>query len=123
MADPRDIIERFISTLEARDWATWAALLHPDVVYEIPQTRERIRGRERYLQFNQEFPGDWHLQPKLVIADEGHGVVWFEWRLGEDVDDAMAFFDFSDGLITRIIDFWPERYEPPAGRENLVERW
>lgn len=123
MAAHRDIIERFISSLEARDWENWAALLHPDVVYEIPQTRERIRGRERYLQFNQEFPGDWHLQPKLVIADEGHGVVWFEWRLGGDVDDAMAFFDFSDGLITRITDFWPERYEPPAGREDLVERW
>jgi hypothetical protein len=97
--------------------------LHPDVVYEIPQTRERIRGRERYLQFNQEYPGDWHLRPKLVIADEGHGVVWFEWRLDGDVDDGMAFFDFTDDLITRITDFWPERYEPPAGREDLVERW
>ena len=28
------------------------------MVYEIPQSRERIRGRDRYLQFNQEYPGD-----------------------------------------------------------------
>jgi ketosteroid isomerase-like protein len=123
MPDHRDIIERFISSLEARDWAAWAALLHPEVVYELPQTRERIRGRARYLQFNQEYPSDWHLQPKLVIADDGHGVVWFEWRLDGNVDDAMAFFEFSDGLITHITDFWPERYEPPADREHLVERW
>lgn len=123
MAGHRDIVERFITSLERRDWAAWAGLLHPDVVYEIPQTRERIRGRDRYLQFNQEYPGDWHLRPKLVIADEGHGVVWFEWRLDGDVDDAMAFFEFTDGLITRVTDFWPERYVPPPGREDIVERW
>jgi len=38
--------------------SVWAGLLHPAVVYEIPQSRERIRGRDRYLQFNQEYPGD-----------------------------------------------------------------
>ncbi|MEP7021287.1 MAG: nuclear transport factor 2 family protein [Pseudonocardiales bacterium] len=123
MADNRELIERFIQTLDARDWVAWSALLQPDVIYEIPQTRERIRGRERYLQFNQEYPGDWHLQPKVVIADERHGVVWFEWRLDGTVDDAMAFFEFSDGLITRITDFWPESYDPPTGREHLAERW
>ena len=73
-------------------------------------------------------PGDWHLRPKVVIADERHGVVWFEWRLdgrpGEaSTDDGMAFFEFADGLITRITDFWPESFEPPSGREHLVERW
>ena len=80
MGGNREIAERFIASLEARDWEAWAALLHPDVVYEIPQSRERIRGRDRYLRFNQEYPGDWHLRPKVVIADEQHGVVWFEWR-------------------------------------------
>ena len=58
MSDNRQIAERFIASLEARDWEAWAALLHPDVIYEIPQSRERIRGRDRYLRFNQEFPGD-----------------------------------------------------------------
>ena len=93
------------------------------MVYEIPQSRERIRGRDRYLRFNQEFPGDWHLRPKVVIADEHHGVVWFEWHLDDRIDDAMAFFTFADGLITQVTDFWPEPYEPPPGREHLVERW
>ena len=91
--------------------------------YEIPQSRERIRGRDRYLRFNQEYPGDWHLRPKVVIADAQHGVVWFEWDLDGRTDDAMAFFEFADGLITRVTDFWPEPYEPPSGREHLAERW
>jgi hypothetical protein len=123
MSGNRELAERFITTLEARDWDAWAALLHPTVVYEIPQSRERIRGRDRYLRFNLEYPGDWHLRPKVTIADERHGVVWFEWSLDGRSDDAMAFFEFADGLITRVTDFWPEPYEPPAGREHLAERW
>jgi hypothetical protein len=123
----RELLERFITSLEARDWMTWAGLLDPGVVYEIPQSRERIRGRDRYLRFNQEYPGDWHLRPKVIIADEQHGVAWFEWRIDDHPDegsaDGMAFFEFADGLITRVTDFWPEPYEPPPGREHLVERW
>jgi hypothetical protein len=118
-------VERFIDTLERRDWDGWAALLHPGVVYELPQSRERIRGRERYLQFNQEFPGDWHLELKVAIADPRNGVAWFLWRIGDSApEDAMAFFGFDpDGLISSVTDFWPEPYNPPPGREHLVERW
>jgi hypothetical protein len=123
MGSNRELAERFIASLEARDWNAWAGLLHPAVVYEIPQSRERIRGRDRYLRFNQEYPGDWHLRPKVTIADERHGVAWFEWLLDGRADDAMAFFEFADGLITRVTDFWPEPYQPPPGREHLVERW
>ena len=118
------MVNLFIETLEARDWEGWAALLHPEVVYEIPQSRERIRGRDRYLRFNQEYPGDWHLRIKVAIADNEHGVAWFGWELpGTEPADGMAFFAFSDGLITSVTDFWPEPYEPPPGREHLVERW
>ena len=124
MTANRERLELFIASLEARDWDTWAGLLDPAVIYEIPQSRERIQGRDRYLRFNQEYPGDWHLRPKMVVADEQHGALWFEWQVDDHRDDAMAFFDFADdGLITRVTDFWPEPYEPPAGREHLVERY
>jgi hypothetical protein len=39
MGGNRELAERFIASLEARDWDAWAALLHPAVVYEIPQSR------------------------------------------------------------------------------------
>lgn len=124
MPENRDLVVRFIDCLEARDWMTWADLLHPKVVYEVPQTRERIRGRDRYLQFNQEYPGDWHLRLEVAIADEVNGVAWFRWELPEaEPADGMAFFTFAEGQIATVTDFWPEPYEPPPGREHLVERW
>ncbi len=120
----RDLVLRFISTLDARDWERWIDTMQPEVVYEVPQTHERIRGRDTYLEFNREFPGDWQLRPHVVIADDDNGVCWFRWRLGDQPEeDALAYFTFRDGLISTVTDFWPESYDPPAGREHLVERW
>jgi ketosteroid isomerase-like protein len=124
MPDNRRLVVTFIESLEERDWDTWAGLLHEHVVYEVPQTRERIIGRDRYLQFNQEYPGDWHLRLKVALADDSDGVAWFGWELPDaEPADGMAFFTFDDGRIMTVTDFWPEPYDPPPGREHLVERW
>jgi ketosteroid isomerase-like protein len=123
MTGTRGLAAAFVELLEARDWTGLGELLAPDVVYEIPQTRERIRGRERYLQFNAEYPGDWHITPKVVLGHDRDGCVLFEWALDGDTSLAIAFFEAADGRITKVTDFWPEPYEPPPGREHLVERW
>ena len=122
-SDSRSLAERFFVTLDGRDWDGLAAVLAPDVTYEIPQTGERILGRDRYIQFNREYPGDWHVAPKVVVADEAGAAVWFDWTVGDDEhSDAVVFFRIADGLITRVTDFGPEAYEPPPGRDHLVER-
>ncbi len=122
MMDSRKLAEQFFVTLEARDWNAFADLLDPDVVYEVPQSGERILGRDRYVQFNIEYPGEWHLTPKVVVADDAGAGVWFDWTLGDgEVSDAVVFFRTAGGLITRVIDFWPEPYDPPSGRDHLVE--
>ena len=52
------------------------------------------------------------------------GVCWFGWRVGDESADAMVFLTVdADGLVTEVTDFWPEPYDPPTGREHLVERW
>ena len=122
-ADGRALVAAFADRLERRDWAGLTELLHPEVVYEVPQTRERIRGRDRYVQFNAEYPGDWHIAPRVVLGDDHDGSLLFEWHLGGEPSLAVAFFEIGGGLITKITDFWPEPYEPPPGREHLTERW
>ena len=123
------VIERYWTAIEARDWPGLSSLLTPDVVYELPQTRERIRGRERYLQFNAEYPGDWHLTIERIHEDPTGGASWTAFTVGGETVGgetvpALTFFRFDDtGLIAHITDFWPEPYDPPPGREHLVERY
>jgi len=119
----KDLIRAFADSLERRDWDALAETLDPDVVYEIPQTHERIRGRDRYVTFNVEYPGNWHIDPRVIIGDEHDGVLLFQWTLDGPATLAIAFFEIANGRITKVTDFWPEPYEPPSGREHLVERW
>jgi len=123
VTDGKALVAQFVQRLERRDWAGLAELLDPDVVYEIPQSRERISNRDRYVTFNAEYPGDWHLEPQVVLGDDRNGSALFNWSVGDESSLAIAFFEFVDGRITKITDFWPEPYEPPPGREHLVERW
>jgi ketosteroid isomerase-like protein len=109
---------------ERRDWDAFGALLADEVRYELPQTRERIRGRAAYLQFNREYPGDWHVTVERVVAEGNHAATWTRVAVDGDEQPALTFLDLdADGLIAAITDFWPEPYDPPAGREHLVERY
>ncbi len=50
----------------------------------------------------------------------------FRWRVGGETSEAMAFLTVRDGLVTEVTEvtgFRPEPYDPPPGREHLVERW
>ena len=54
-----DLVSAYWAAAEQRDWDAFGALVAENVVYEAPQTRERVRGRSAYLRFNREgFPGD-----------------------------------------------------------------
>lgn len=125
MTDLRTTVERYWAAAEARDWTAFAATLAEDVVYTLPQTRERIAGRDTYVRFNREYPGDWHARPeRIVVGDDGQAVTWTRVTVGAEEMDAVSFFTAApDGSIAAVTDFWPEPYEPPAGRAHLVERY
>jgi hypothetical protein len=60
----------------------------------------------------------------LNLMTSGAGISHSEYSVGDDEVPALSFFDTGpDGLVTRVTEFWPEPYEPPAGREHLAERY
>jgi hypothetical protein len=121
-----DVVAAYWAAAEARDWDRFGALVTEDVLYEAPQTRERVRGRAAYLRFNAEgFPGDWHLVVERIVSGDtdAASVIQMTYEDGSQ-QQGLCFFGFGpDGLITRIADYWPEPYEPPAGRSSLTERY
>lgn len=124
MCDPAETIHRYWAAAERRDWDDFAATLASDVVYEVPQTRERVSGRAAYVRFNQDYPGEWHVSVRRVVADARAGVAWTDFSVGEETMTGIHFFTFdAEGRVARVDDFWPEPYDPPAGRAHLVERF
>ncbi|MBT2399439.1 nuclear transport factor 2 family protein [Streptomyces sp. ISL-100] len=127
MTELRKTVETYWSAAQARDWAAFADTLSIDVLYDLPQTRERIRGRENFLTFNRDYPADWRLlRINRVVADpeSAQVVTWVHVAVGLEEMYAITYFTGdADGRITTITDFWPEPYEPPTGREHLAERY
>ncbi|WRZ91579.1 nuclear transport factor 2 family protein [Streptomyces sp. NBC_01007] len=124
MTDLRKTVESHWAAADAREWGAFADLLADDVVYTLPQTRERISGRERYVEFNREYPGDWHVRIERVLVEPGQAVTWTHFTVGLEEMHAITFFTADEeGRIATVTDFWPEPYEPPAGREHLSERY
>ena len=83
------------------------------MVYEAPQTRERVRGREAY-RFNAEgFPGDWHVAVQRIVSQDHAAASMIEYSEGGTSQSGLCFFDLDeDGRIVRITDFWPDPYQP-----------
>jgi hypothetical protein len=118
------VITRYWDAAESRRWEEFGRLLADDVVYEVPQTRERVRGRQAYVRFNAEFPGDWHLTVERVLGEGRQAASWTLFAVDGQTQHGLTFFEFDDaGLIRHIVDFWPEPYAPPPGRAHLVERY
>jgi predicted ester cyclase len=124
--DAHEVVAAYWAAAEAREWQRFGDLLNEHVVYEGPQTRERVRGKSAYVRFNTDgFPGAWHLNVIRIVGEGRHAASWIEFT-GKDqrTQLGLCFFELDrDGLIVRISDFWPDPYDLPGSRAHLVERY
>ena len=100
-----------------------AAVLAPEFVLEWPQSNERIRGADRFVRMNSEYPanGLWRFTVNRVTGNEREAVSDVSITDGVQSARAISFFEVAEGRITRLVEFWPEPYPAPANRAHLVE--
>ncbi len=118
----RDVIERFWRAANDRDWDRFAALLHPELLYVVPQTRERVKGSAGFVELFRTWPGEWHAAVEIVIADEARAVSTINFSVGTESMTGISFFELTGGLIRHVTDYWPSPYEPPARATPHMER-
>lgn len=116
-------IQRFWQLANQRQWAAFAELLHSQVVYLIPQTRERVRGREAFVNLFATWPGNWTVQVDVQLADTRQAVTRFDFTDESGTVTGITFFEFTDGLIAKIVDYWPSAYDPPPRVSPNIERY
>ena len=119
----QDVVLEFWRLMASNDFAAVGVVLAPDFVLEWPQSRERIRGAERFARMNLEYPahGPWHFTIHRVVGADPDVVTEVSVTDGVQAARAISFFTVERGLITRLVEFWPEPYAAPANRAHLVE--
>lgn len=123
MHDTRTVIEQHWSASNQRDWPRFAETIHPDLVYEVPQTRERVRGRDNYVEFFRTWPGNWQAHVRRLVVQGDAAVTEIAFVIDGESMTGIAFFELADGLIVRITDYWPSPYEPPPRMTDVIERF
>lgn len=119
-----EIVQQFWALMQTNDFAAVAAVLAPDFVLEWPQTRERIRGAERFARMNADYPahGRWEFTIHRIVGDAHEAVSDVAITDGVQQARAISFFETADGRVRRLVEYWPEPYDAPANRAHLVER-
>ena len=118
-----DVVHAFWRLMASNDFASVQAVLAPDFVLEWPQSNERIRGPERFVRMNAEYPahGPWRFTVHRVVGGDGEAVSDVSVTDGVQAARALSFFTVQAGRIVKLVEYWPEPYAAPANRAHLVE--
>ena len=118
----QELIVRHWRLANARQWKAFSKLLHADLRYEVPQTREYIESGEGYLDMFRTWPGEWKADVKDLVSEEHKAVCIVEFKVGTEVMTGISVFTVALGKITSVTDYWPDPYEPPPRQSKHFKR-
>jgi hypothetical protein len=96
---------------------------HEDYTMEMPQSGERIRGRDNMRAFQEAFPNPPSIQLRRVLVRDGLWVVeGVNDYGGGQVFDVVLIVELKDGKWWRDTRYYAEPFEAPEWRAAWVER-
>ena len=119
--DEREVRELFFDRLQHLSPEAEYELRHPDYVMEMPQSGERIRGRENMRAFQEAYPNPPTISPRRVV---GAGDVWVVEARSDysgDIFHVALIVEFRDGKIWRETRYYAAPFPPPDWRAQWVE--
>ncbi len=97
-------------------------LRHEDYVMEMPQSGERIRGREKMREFQEAYPNPPNMRLRRVLVRDDLWVAELVSDYGGQVYDVALIIELRDGKMWRDTRYYAEPFEAPEWRAQWVER-
>jgi hypothetical protein len=118
----RDLIQAHWTLANERRWEEFRTLLHPELHYEMPQTREYADSGEGYLELFRTWPGNWRATIQHLVCEENKAVSIIEFKVDAQLMTGISIFGVVEGRIISVTDYWPEPYEPPPRATAFLKR-
>lgn len=121
---PEAVVREFWRLMASNDFDSVKRVLSPGFVLEWPQSRERIRGADNFARMNSDYPstGRWQFNINRLLSQGDAVVTQVSVTDGTQSAEPISFFTVEQGRISRLVEYWPDPFEPPANRSHLVER-
>lgn len=68
------------------------------------------------------WPGDWRATVKELVCEEAKGVCIVSFAVGSESTTGISVFELAAGRIVKVVDYWPEPYEPPPRARKHMKR-
>ena len=119
----REFLEEMYAVLSA-EWEY--ALRHEDYALEMPQSGERVRGRENMRAFQQAFPANSPPPTIRIRRVVVRGNVWVVEEVhdygGGETLRGVSIIELKDGRVWRDTRYFAGPFEAPDWRTRWVER-
>ena len=120
--DTRAALQRHWAASDADDFAGEHQIYADGAILEYPQSRERIRGRQRIQASRMAQPNRKRFAVRRIL---GAGELWIS-ELVLTYDDrpvhVVSIMEFEGGQVVRETQYFGEPFEPGASRTQWVER-
>jgi hypothetical protein len=97
-------------------------LRHEDYVMEMPQSGERIRGRDKMRAFQEAYPNPPTMQLRRVIVRDNLWVVELVSDYGGRIYHPVLIIELRNGKMFRDTRYYAEPFEAPEWRAQWAER-
>jgi len=118
--NPSDVARAWWWAIDRADFDAAILLMAPETVIDWPLSNERMASPEMWKEVNAHYPGRWSASVRSVVAEDTSVVTRTHVSDGSITVLAISFFTVENGLITYLIEYWPEPYAPPAGRSQWI---
>ena len=119
----RDLALKYWEAMETNDFAAVGPLLSDDFVLDWPMSNERIVGRENLAAMNTAYPAEglWTFRVESVVADDASAVTDVVIMNVGVEQRCITFFTYAEGLICKIVEYYPDPTEPETDRKQWTE--
>lgn len=118
--EPRELARLWWDAVDRADFDAAIALMSPNAFVDWPLSNERMASPESWKAVNQNYPGRWHASIHSIIADDDTVVTATEITDGSIAVMVISYFTVKAGLITKLVEYWPETYAAPGWRAQWV---
>ena len=111
--EARRFLEKMMSDLGAE---SGYEVRHEGFVMDMPQSGERIRGRERMREFQGAYPAPPDMRLRRLVVREGLWVAEIVSDYGEQTFHYVSIVELKDGKMWRDTRYYAEPFDAPEWR-------